>query len=117
VKTKDITYKTPCKKLLAGMRMRDLDPTYSSIQKPIQILRINNASQFAVSIPQHAKGEVVIELYDANGVMIGEVYKRTHKAGKHEIPLTIKGIERGYYRAVIRVNGTMIHQLPVEVVQ
>ena len=117
VKTKDITYKTPCKKLLAGMRMRDLDPTYSSIQKPIHILRINNASQFAVSIPQHAKGEVVIELYDANGVMIGEVYKRTHKAGKHEIPLTIKGIERGYYRAVIRVNGTMIHQLPVEVVQ
>jgi hypothetical protein len=59
----------------------------------------------------------VIELYDVNGVMIGEVYKRTHKAGKHEIPLTIKGIGRGYYRAVIRVNGTMIHQLPVEVVQ
>jgi hypothetical protein len=60
---------------------------------------------------------VTIEFYDANGQMIGELYKQTLKAGKQEIPLTIKGLEQGYYRAVIRVNGTMIQQLPVEVKQ
>ena len=117
VKTKDITYKTPCKKLLAGMRMRDIDPSQAANLKPIQILKIINAQQFVMNVPQHAKGMVTIELYDSDGIMIGEIYKNNHKAGKQEIPLKFKGIEKGLYRAVIRVNGEMIHQLPVEVVQ
>ncbi|MGA1414269.1 MAG: vWA domain-containing protein, partial [Candidatus Kapaibacteriota bacterium] len=117
VKTKDITYKTPCKKLLAGMRMRDIDPSQAAKLKPIQILKIINAQQFVMNVPQHAKGMVTIELYDSDGIMIGEIYKNNHKAGKQEIPLKFKGIEKGLYRAVIRVNGEMIHQLPVEVVQ
>jgi hypothetical protein len=70
-----------------------------------------------MNVPQHAKGMVTIELYDSDGIMIGEIYKNNHKAGKQEIPLKFKGIEKGLYRAVIRVNGEMIHQLPVEVVQ
>ncbi|MGA1249308.1 MAG: vWA domain-containing protein [Candidatus Kapaibacteriota bacterium] len=117
VKTKDITYKTPCKKLLAGMRMRDIDPSQAANLKPIQILKIINAQQFVMNVPQHAKGMVTIELYDSDGIMIGEIYKNNHKAGKQEIPLKFKGIEKGLFRAVIRVNGEMIHQLPVEVVQ
>jgi len=117
VKTKDITYKTPCKKLLAGMRMRDIDPSQAAKLKPIQILKIINAQQFVMNVPQHAKGMVTIELYDSDGIMIGEIYKNNHKAGKQEIPLKFKGIEKGLFRAVIRVNGEMIHQLPVEVVQ
>lgn len=117
VKTKDITYKTPCKKLRAGMRMRDIDQTQASKVKPIHILKITNSRQFVMSIPQHAKGMVTIELYDPNGIMIGEIYKNNHNAGKQELPLKFKGIDKGFYRAVIRVNGEMIHQLPVEVVQ
>ena len=117
VKTKDITYKTPCKKLLAGMRMRDIDPSQAAPQKPIHILKITNARQFALSVPQHAKGLITIELYDPNGMLIGEVYRNNHNAGKQEIPLSFKGIEKGLYRAVIRVNGEMIHQLPMEVIQ
>ena len=117
VKTKEITYKTSCKKLRAGKRMVDIDPSLRKSKQPIRIMSIANAQKFAMQIPQHEKGLVTIEFYDANGQMIGELYKQTLKAGKQEIPLTIKGLEQGYYRAVIRVNGTMIQQLPVEVKQ
>ena len=79
--------------------------------------KITNARQFALSVPQHAKGLITIELYDPNGMLIGEVYRNNHNVGKQEIPLSFKGIEKGLYRAVIRVNGEMIHQLPMEVVQ
>jgi von Willebrand factor type A domain len=117
IKTKEITYTTPCKKLFAGKRMIDLDPTARKTKQPIRIMNISNAKQFEMQIPQHVQGTITIELYDSNGKMIGEIYSKKHKAGKHEIPLTIKGMEKGYYRAVIRVNGEMIQQLPVEVKQ
>jgi hypothetical protein len=117
IKTKEITYTTPCKKLFAGKRMIDLDPNARKTKQPIRIMNITNAKQFEMQIPQHVQGTITIELYDSNGKMIGEIYSKKHKAGKHEIPLTIKGMEKGYYRAVIRVNGEMIQQLPVEVKQ
>ena len=97
--------------------MIDLDPTARKTKQPIRIMNISNAKQFEMQIPQHVQGTITIELYDSNGKMIGEIYSKKHKAGKHEIPLTIKGMEKGYYRAVIRVNGEMIQQLPVEVKQ
>jgi hypothetical protein len=56
-------------------------------------------------------------LYDANGQLLGELYERQLSGGKQEIPLSVKGIEQGFYRAVIRLNGEMIQQLPVEVKQ
>jgi hypothetical protein len=45
------------------------------------------------------------------------LYRKSHQSSKHEVALKIKGIEKGFYRAVIRVNGEMIQQLPVEVKQ
>jgi hypothetical protein len=116
VKTKDITYKTSCKKLLGGKRMRELDGLPKT-KEPIRIMSIENAKQFALSIPQHTQGVVTVELYDHNGQLIGELYRKSHQSSKHEVALKIKGIEKGFYRAVIRVNGEMIQQLPVEVKQ
>jgi hypothetical protein len=96
--------------------MRELDGLPKT-KEPIRIMSIENAKLFALSIPQHAQGVVTVELYDHNGQQIGELYRKSHQSSKHEVALKIKGIEKGFYRAVIRVNGEMIQQLPVEVKQ
>jgi hypothetical protein len=115
VKTKEIVYTTSCKKLLAGIV--DTDPASSPIKQPIKILNIQNSKQFKLQIPQHEHGIITVELYDANGQLLGELYESQLSGGKQEIPLSVKGIEQGFYRAVIRLNGEMIQQLPVEVKQ
>jgi hypothetical protein len=117
VKTKEITYATSCKKLLSGIVDTGEKSTVDGSKQPIRFLNITNSKQFTLQIPQHNQGKITVELYDSNGQLLGEIYEKKLSKGKQEVPLTVKGIEKGFYRAVIRLNGELIQQLPLEVKQ